>query len=645
MMTWAWVAVGVLLGCQGGGGTGTPPALEACTVTASSLDRSTPAEGMAWVYQVDLVGGGTPTCPSPEADAAEWQVGFLFDVTPDDCPTTRDKDACDAQSESDRYPRTVRMYNAATALPITDVAGLTLPERLARYCVYHRPGSDAAPAFNDSTNTNPVQARAVVDVAATQAEIDDVIQAVSAQHVGFCPVSSAGGVAPVRLTFIDNAPTGAGGGPSRHGASLQSIVSGLCSDGECDVDVRQRAGLQLRWEGQHEWKVREGGDYGSLDWLAQSIVREVESWLDDPVRSDRLVLNLSMAWHGEWGGADPRQAAARETPADVMAVFDAIVYARCSGALVVAAAGNRTGCGFDDAPMYPAAWEAVRIGPNQCGPWLLERFYPQDDVPLVYAVGGLVEQDAPIAIGRDGNTPHLAAYARNVSVPASGETITGTSVASALVAADVARRWSANSTLTADDAMAAVYRAGTPTGLAVEGAHYLSQGEFFDDILGAPESSEVRRVASCGVGPAPRRLTWPEACPGPACELLSAFSGAAYPFGFVQPGRNLEPFANPTPTTDPCELCGFDVVPRRLAVRLAPQFTDPVAAVAAVKSGSGGWTMWEVALPGGGGLEEVQLDGAPCDATRAALMFDYDGEGYIAEVQVIGAPACGPGAP
>lgn len=642
MHAWAWM-IASLFGCTDGDGEvprEVPPP-EVCRSADHTPDADAARRGLVWVYRESLANGGVPTCPQADSSAKEWKVGFLFDVTHEDCPG-RTKSACDPLSAGDRFPRTVRLFDATSPLRLDAVSAggdrVELPEPLARYCVYYSPTGDKEPPLQKRDRNNPIQARAVVDPVASTAEIQAVYEQTSSMQVGFCPATSVGTPTPVRLTLLDNVPTGvAPGATARHGDDLARVVAGVCEDGECDVELRTRMTLPLEWEptqARHEWMIRDGGDYGSLDWVAQAIVREVEDWAEAGAE-EHLVLNLSMAWHGDWM-LDPTTKS--ELPADVSAVLDALRYARCNGALILAAAGNRTGCGLDTTPMYPAAWASVPVGPNYCGNYRREGAPVLDDGPLLYAVGGLVVDDAPLAIARDGNLPHLAAYGLDVTVPGTSRTITGTSVSTALVAADAARRWSANSWLTADEVMGEVFRSAEPTGLSPEGAHFTVLQSWFDGLLGA--SAGVRRVASCGVSGDLPSLTFEPVCGGD-CSAVRAWSGgdSRYPFSIMRPRANIQPFANPTPMTKPCELCGFNLDSGRATILLGPRFAKGVVGHLAIESASTGWTTWPLGYVDDV-LREFQVEGAPCDPLRAALMFDFRGVGYMAEVHVTGEWMC-----
>jgi len=183
---------------------------------------------------------------------------------------------------------------------------------------------------------------------------------------------------------------------------------------------------------------KQGGYVGSFADLAEAIHQQVAAWKNwDQKRGRHLVLNLSVGWDGEqFGGLTETRVC--DLPVGPRAVYLALEYAARQGALTFAAAGNaQSGPRASSGPLLPAGWARGNIQESACGKGL--------KTPLLYAVGGVQWDGAPITNARRGGMPEFAAYADHVSVrdlegnPTS--TYTGTSVATAIVSSIAARIW------------------------------------------------------------------------------------------------------------------------------------------------------------------------------------------------------------
>ncbi len=96
-----------------------------------------------------------------------------------------------------------------------------------------------------------------------------------------------------------------------------------------------------------------GGLFGTRSELARAILRAVDDWKGDVLSGNgaepRLVINLSLGWEDH--SADVKSTSNKncnitrsgDLDSPSQAVYDAVVYARCHGALVLAASGNDTG--------------------------------------------------------------------------------------------------------------------------------------------------------------------------------------------------------------------------------------------------------------------------------------------------------------
>lgn len=200
---------------------------------------------------------------------------------------------------------------------------------------------------------------------------------------------------------INHRPTGAGF--FDHGWTLIRIAEELlCVDGDpsaCRANIFAVPALR-RYPDDH---VR-----GSLGELAQAIVAAVNH--PDVPDTKGLVINISLGWvnrsmGGNLGGdifADGKEAPA------AAAIHEALQYARCRGAVVVTASGNRVGLHdeFQSGPIRPAHWfSEPSLNPKLC----TEEFSVDgsDSSPLVTAVAA-VGDAYTTDNGRD--TAFLASY-------------------------------------------------------------------------------------------------------------------------------------------------------------------------------------------------------------------------------------------
>ncbi len=269
------------------------------------------------------------------------------------------------------------------------------------------------------------------------------------------------GPARTRLVFLDTHPTGEGlpsafgvaeAGRSFHGYTMAHLANQLVCGGDaegCAVEIATRLAMPYRRfdpfhppSGDSAPDSR-GGRIGLVGDLAGAIVCEVFSFRRDtrPERPKHLVLNLSLGWDGElFGDLEARYSSDLEL--SVWWVYQALEYARRSGVLVIAAAGNeRGGPERPTSPLFPAVWELRR--PRRSGllplPWKSS---------LVYAVGGVDWQGLPIANSRTGGKPRRSAYADHaVAGTEAGGTAsptwiyTGSSVATAVTSSIAAAIW------------------------------------------------------------------------------------------------------------------------------------------------------------------------------------------------------------
>ena len=313
--------------------------------------------------------------------------------------------------------------------------------------------------------------------------------------------AGAGPKTPVRVEIVDSAVTrrAPDGEPSHgrleHGRAMGLIVRklGCPSPGAgCRADVASTLALPLVQT--PAGVVRDptrGGTFGSFMDLAAAIDDAVTDWRRN-APSYRLIINLSLGWEPDHGGdyTSPRQLSA-----PVRAVWSAIARARCLGAAVVVAAGNRVeGPDAPTGPLYPAGWAAKPApSPSTCralgagGAASLP-----STAPLVFAIGGVEPNDADLGMGRaDARTELVAPAAHAVvedgHINRTTSPHTGTSVAAAVTSAAAAVVWSYRPGLTADEVMDAVYAGGVDLGRSADVC-----------LGGAACGRTAHRVSMCG---------------------------------------------------------------------------------------------------------------------------------------------------
>lgn len=393
---------------------------------------------------------------------------------------------------------------------------------------------------------------------------------------------------------------------SSHGRALTHFAKRLvCDDGgNCSAKVSTQLAMPLISEqGQVFKDPVNGGFFGSIGWLAQAIRREVEAWEADRAeqKNGRLVLNLSLGWTPDYGGSTGTFAS---WPLDVQAVYSAIEDAHCRGALVVAAAGNRSnGPSGNQDPILPAAWETLHAPKRMV---CLETVGRDYDVslartrtsyrPFLYAASGIDYKGAPLAITREGARARIGAYGDHAvtGTPSAGytETLSGTSVSALVTSASAAAVWFYQPKQSLYDVMNYVYKAGVKVGTPADFCHASAVG------CGVPtRRAEVCRAARKACGGVFGSMN----CPGvfPKCEKWfrepaplssldhTAFDGGAststlhyawptigdpvcgtkklaYTAGMVSSsecpedqiyGGGAKPWAVPQPEGDPCPNC------------------------------------------------------------------------------------------
>jgi hypothetical protein len=435
------------------------------------------AVGLWWM-------GCAGTAPSAE-DAARITVGPRVAQAPKLGPQPVGQSPQLVASRADHPTRWVgTLAPGVTACPpaltgFTSVQALPpgfAPPGLDRFCVYE----SATPFLAGPPATAGVFQGLERDImalvpSATRLEqfLADDYAALFLQQTKRLPAS--GGATPQnpRLAIVDSTPTlgpFSGSwtvmGRLPHGYTMANIARTLTCDGtgDCVADISTALALDLytTTTGGVVRDMVNGGDFGSLTGLAAIVVAEVDAWQRGPATP--LILNLSLGWQPEYGGAP---GAASGWPVAVQLVHAALTDAACRGALSVAAAGNDTGGPSGrTGPLYPGGWEVLTLSAADCAArvgGVASQFTALEDQPLLYAVGGVTEDGYELAMSREGSLPPRAAYSSKGTVPTTSGFVpimTGTSVGTVVVSAAAAAVWENRPLLNAHQVMAIVTGSG-----------------------------------------------------------------------------------------------------------------------------------------------------------------------------------------
>lgn len=461
---------------------------------------------------------------------------------------------------------------------------------LDRYCIYTSLTTPAA-AFDpkDGLAAAGKDRLALSTTSAGGDPTDDLSQRiwpVQAQHFrsqtgqvtsGGSPVFGTTGTPRVRLTFIDSQPDGewpplrpgTQGLPdgSTHGFTLANLAHDLAcpAPGSCAAEIATRRALgykELHPQEQlppGEPMANESGHIGLVSDLATAIYAEVLYWRQfEPDK--KLILNLSLGWDGEAFG-DLNKHSVSALDLSVQSVYNALRFARHSGALVIASAGNKRGGSDTKWPLLPAAWELRR--PN----WFRWSFCHKP----VYAVSGAEWQGLPIANYREGAWTRRVAYADHAvtSAEADGEPtamFTGTSVSAAVTSSIAAVVWHLRPELRPAQVMRLLARSGDVLD---------TQADFYEwkPLAALAKAPHTRRLSLCAAvakacGPDGKRCPAPECTPwgvdAPALQKpLEDFDGSWH--SELQPATPTEELVDmasqrwviPQPEATPCPGCSI----------------------------------------------------------------------------------------
>lgn len=497
-----------------------------------------------------------PPLPSPLAEACpstDW-VGYMITPPYATCPAAR--------------RGLLGTWQASKLFP---VGAPGQPIELERFCVYQwvpRPFYSGPPLIHLLPNTaamrlerdcNAVSPQFVPGSGAAQ-----IFQDSYAQLMDLPEWTSAGGFPSntrVRVAVVDDAPTEvttqlpAQGGDG-HGflvgalARETSCLRAAGQTGDCAAQIMSYQGLP---------RGDDVASYGRPTDVALAMARALSDWVASGTQ-DKLILNLSLGWDARYSGHY-----GPDIRISVLAPYLVAQWAVCEGALVVAAAGNRSQVGGSAGPMFPAGWEeADRFCP---GP-------PNTYSPLVHAAGGVDARDNVLRLARPGATPRLVLPSAFVTATApdtasqdrQGRLTSGTSLAAAGLSGTAALVWAMKPTLTADEAIQEVYRAAVPFPDDAEFSNWSGQRQARVDVCEA-----VMRVCapgSCPMACTPRPYQSddrPDYAAAADLELPGVAAGPYTPgvgvtFFPVVPPRdeiNVSPYAGPQPGGDLCPVCGF----------------------------------------------------------------------------------------
>ena len=317
----------------------------------------------------------------------------------------------------------------------------------------------------------------------------------------------------VRLAILDTQPDTSVIGNSDHGYALAQMAKELIypcgqgADGSCErpagpVRIENRLALPIEkfdWNDPSvsRFNFEQGGYFGTVDQLAEALWQEIrgqeiqgqEAPAGSGRVSNRLVINLSVAWVGEhFGGLEDRVS---RMPASVQSLFRVLEVAACRDGLVIAATGNRVGGpDLESGPLMPASWHRRRAPrADECSAILgraghegkrsshsfrddLTDKLLEDDQPLVYAVGGVRYEGLPLINARPHSESSMVGYSdHSVILATRGEPedalpsiLTGTSIGTTVVSTAAAAAWSLLPDLSPHELMSLVESTGEPLG-------------------------------------------------------------------------------------------------------------------------------------------------------------------------------------
>lgn len=503
-------------------------------------------------------------------------------------------------------------------LPGNDPAsGASLPSELRKYCLYEWQGdpalADELPPDGDDQDWLDqdcwVNGPLANDAVKVMNALAPDLHASFMGHVG--RVISGVNSPPepqekVQIAFIDTGAPGQGTSDAEDNAKHACALGQLALNIACPESGITPCSMYPEYYVALDLGAKEGdklgGFFGFQGTFAEKVVEAVFLW-KKAGKQTPLILNLSVGWDERYNADEVDDTVQGLSRASVLSAREALEFAACEGALLIAAAGNQgAGPNPGKGPLYPAAWEAVNV-PDKC---VQASVGSASYAPLVHAVAGLDPRDELILRSREGATPRLAAPAFHaVYEPNPGacellsplNAITGTSVSAAVASALAAVVWSYDVSLKPAEVMQVLY----DTGKSLD--PHPTKGKMSSDFSLPKKSMAVKRVSLCGALDA--ATCKPGSCPY-VCEQSVPYTGAMPKWGYEPPSSLLakditlanlplaappgcgsskcpsETLTNvvltpygvePQPGVDPCTECFLDLnkTNQRITLALNPQ--------------------------------------------------------------------------
>jgi hypothetical protein len=331
-----------------------------------------------------------------------------------------------------------------------------------RFCTYYWKDLPSAPKTGVLQDYDWQWDCASVGAHANQPDLYAALAAHGKENLGKLTWTS-NVTAPVRVAVIDTA-AGSWSDPDNnpHGKAVGTLIrdTACLNPTSCPVDVVNYLGLPLLRAPSPPGQVAirrddtRGGAFGAHGDLARAIVQAV-----DENAGTRTVINLSVAYDSV-----ELLASGAPDPADFenSVVFDALQYARCNGALILAAAGNgRVPAIGGQKAALPARWTERRaFSASTCN----ARYGVANHVtsgPLLYGVSAVDFGTKPLLTTRGEGQSVLAALGFAVvrDDPNGGYTriLSGTSMATATVSAIAAALWARTPAISPDRIIRELY--------------------------------------------------------------------------------------------------------------------------------------------------------------------------------------------
>lgn len=303
---------------------------------------------------------------------------------------------------------------------------------------------------------------------------------------------------PVRVAVVDTAASlWRDPDNNPHGKAVGTLIQDTACAGSptCNVHVQNFLGLPLLRDtetlpGQTIIRrdTAHGGGFGGSADLTRAIIAAVAAG-----PNTRTVLNLSIAY-------DTAELLPSLLPSEGdfanRVVLEALRYARCHGALLIAAAGNgRVPSEADQPPALPARWTGLRaLSASACTARFGVARFADANAPLLYAVSAVDFGARPLLNTRGAGQSVLAALGFSAvrHDPNGGftRTLSGSSMSAATVSGIAASLWSHAPDLTPDGVIRELYAESEPLSVTAD-------FEPFRGLLTPRFFSDVRRITRC----------------------------------------------------------------------------------------------------------------------------------------------------